>query len=153
MLAISLMKLILVARKALAAYLIISALVRSVSTSGTGACRGRGPFQGKFCSTRGRYSSPHHGQRPRTGRAEHDAIREEHVLDRAALAEELRVGDHVEVRQGQIGGLREGYSARADTGQAASMWASTVSQNASRTSKLTQSPEPTGTVLLVTITR
>jgi hypothetical protein len=47
------MKLILVARKALAAYLIISALARSVTTKGT-ATLGRGSNRvGKLCSMMG----------------------------------------------------------------------------------------------------
>jgi hypothetical protein len=50
---ISLIKLILVARKALAAYLIISALTRSVVTNGT-ASLGLGSVRvGKLCSIMG----------------------------------------------------------------------------------------------------
>src|SRR5215208_4133194 len=54
-LATSLMKLILVARKAFEAYLIISSLARSVVTNGT-ATLGRGSHSvGKLCSTIGVY--------------------------------------------------------------------------------------------------
>ncbi len=57
MLAISLAKPIFMARKALAAYLIISALVSEVVTSGTGVETGRAAARpgggSKFCSTSG----------------------------------------------------------------------------------------------------
>ncbi len=53
MLATSLIKLILVAKKALAAYLIISAELRSVTTTGTG---GKDLSSAKARSTRGAYN-------------------------------------------------------------------------------------------------
>ncbi len=86
--AISLMKVILVARKALAAYLVSSAVRREVTRIGAWL----------------RYKRPvergHHLHGPRVLGADDDAVGPLEVGDRRALAQELRVGDHVELGLG-----------------------------------------------------
>ena len=85
--AISLMKLILVARNALLAYLIISAVRRSVLT--TGGSRLKPPYRAATPSTASAITA-----------TDHDAIGREKVGYRRAFAQELRIADdrHAHVR-------------------------------------------------------
>ena len=92
--AISLMKLILVARKALAAYLIISALARSVVTNGTAAFGLGSSWVGKVCSNDRLVQGAHRIQGVPFLGPEHDPVREEGIVDGASLPQKLGVGDH-----------------------------------------------------------
>ena len=85
MVAISLMKLILVARNAFEAYLIISAVRMSVWMIGGSGLQVA-------------IQVGHPIDRLGVGPAEHDAVRVPEVVDRRALAQELRVADHAEAR-------------------------------------------------------
>ena len=86
--AISLMKVILVARNALAAYLISSEVRRSTKNSG-GWLRFKRPVD-----------LAHQRAGARVGRADHDAVGALEIADRRALAQEFGVGDDDEIGVG-----------------------------------------------------
>jgi hypothetical protein len=104
------MKLILVARKALEAYLISSALSRSVTRIGASI------------RLRGRYSSRSRRSRALGLHAEHHAIRAHEIADRRPLAQKLGVRRHVEVGFGigladdprDLAGRAHGYRGLVD---------------------------------------
>ena len=86
--AISLMKVILVARKALAAYLISSA-VRRLDIEHRRGVQIKRPIE----------FGQHRARRVVVG-ADHDAVRVLEVLDGGAFAQEFRIGDHLHVGVG-----------------------------------------------------
>ena len=134
-LAISLAKPIFIARNALAAYLIISALVSVVVTTGARASGRPRQERGRVerCSTSGSYNSRRLQLRI-VFRAKHDAVRIERIGDGAALAQKLRIAGDAE----------------ADALGVAWML---LRRMPSRTSVSTRLPLPTGTVDLFTTTR
>ena len=83
-LAISLMKVILVARKALAAYLISSLVSRLVNSDG------------RFVDIERAIDFAHHLARPLGVAAHHHAVGAAEILDRRTFAQEFRIGRHVE---------------------------------------------------------
>ena len=83
--AISLMKVILVARNALAAYLISSAVRRPVI------------MIGERVEIERAINFRHHFARARIVGADHDAVGMLEVADRRALAQEFRIGDDGEI--------------------------------------------------------
>ena len=133
-LAISLAKPIFIARNALAAYLIISALVSDVVNSGTDISARRPRHAGRRREDlrhQRLVEFAHHRQRGGIA-AHHDAVGVERIAHRAAFAQEFRVAGHAET---DLAGLRR------------------ASPMPSRTSASTRLPEPTGTVDLLTTTR
>ena len=84
------MKVILVARKALAAYLISSA-VRRLDVKYRRGVQIKRPVQ-----------FGQHRARPRVVGADHDAVRMLEVLDGGALAQEFRIGDDLHLRVGTL---------------------------------------------------
>ena len=105
MFAISLAKPIFIARKAFAAYLIISALVRDVASSVAVVIpAGRGTPGGAIellLRERG-IQLAHDRQRRGVGGAHHDAVGIERVGDRAALAQELGIAGNAESDAAQL---------------------------------------------------